>query len=248
MKIKIELNKFRKFLENAMLFRQNKPSIEPGVFIFGSEKVINKGIYLTSFGTYQEYKKEFFKEYNVPKDEVIAIPKSIPELLKWNFDKDLEIETNKSKLVIEGGSHMEPDLENAEPCRLPWNFTLTEYGLLPIFNFNHDPEWDKKTVDPQSVFEVDIKDLKLPPVGEYSFEYIDGELTLKVAQAQYSTPIKGSPIKKKNIRFSLDADYFNTIIANVEGKINLIFNSNMIVICENDEYSNKTYFLATNNE
>jgi hypothetical protein len=247
MKIIIEPKRFKSFLENAMMYKTNKPIIDPGVFLFEKDKVTTRGVYINSIGTYQEYQKSFFLSYE-SEEEIVAVPKLIPEILNWGFDTgNLEIETDKSRMFVKNKdekgnviSSMDESLGNSEIQEMPKNFSKfekTEYGLMP-----------NKIEKPESVFELSKKDLFLPPVKEYIFTYMDGKLTLSAKKGNFSKEVPGRSILKKDVKVIIDSEYFETILANVDDKINLIFDDDVLIVTENKKDYNKTFFMGVNNE
>jgi hypothetical protein len=258
MKLKIEPERFKKLLE-ALMIEKSKPLIEQPVLEFDETGVESKGTYSKVVGVYAKIPKSFFVEYD-SKKENIAFPSSFKERFGWGFkDTEVSIHTKNNTLYMEGKKdHFDTALETAEVKDLPWKMILTDDGYIPDFNFDEadrkaekekpgSGKW-KKGGKPKvySSFRLDPKELILPSSKEYHFEYIDGELTVKIVDGgNFSTKIPGTAVEKKDIKFALDADYLSGIVNNLEGEVLLIFDEIMTVFVEKRKDHTKTYFLAT---
>lgn len=248
MKMKIEPVRFQKLLEAVMIVKA-KPLVNPTVFEFDENGATNKGVFSTVMGVYAKISKSFFLEYE-SKKEVVAIPYLACERIGWGFkDAEISIHTKDTILNIDGKiDHYDTEIENLEMKKLPWDIIPTDDGYLPDFDFEHTKEWKKggKSVKPVSSFKIDAKELNLPSAKEYKFEYVDGELTVKISDGgNFSRKLTGKAIEKKDIKFALDGDYMNAIVSNLEGEILLVFDELMTLFVDKKKDCSKTYFLAT---
>jgi hypothetical protein len=260
MKLKIEPERIKKLLESLMV----KKWIDPVVLEFDETGITNRGCYSTAMGVYSKIEKKFFLEFETKK-EVIAFTSSFQERFGWGFtDPDgVSIYSKASTLHMEGKrDKFEMPLESTEAKKLPWTFVLTDDGYLPDYNFDAEDRKSEKSspgsgkfkkgsgkIKVYSSFKIDAKELALPPAKEYRFEYIDGELTVKiVGGGTFSRKLNGTAVEKRDIKFGLDSVLFSDIVSNLEGEILLVFDENMAIFAEKKKDCLKTYFLATNIE
>jgi len=259
MKLKIEPERIKKILEGLMV----KKWIDPVVLEFDETGITNRGRYSTVMGVYSRIEKKFFLDYETKK-ETITFTSAFLERFGWGFsDADIVIYTKANNLHMEGKrDKFEQPVETAETKNLPWQFVLTEDGYLPDYNFDpEDRDAEKKKpgsgkfkkgntkIKVYSSFKLDAKELSLPPAKEYRFEYIDGELTVKIVEGgTFSRKLNGTAVEKKDIKFGLDSELLGDIVSNLEGEILLVFDENMTVFVEKKKDCMKTYFLATNIE
>jgi hypothetical protein len=251
MKIKIEPNRFQKLLEALMIAKSSKPMIDPVVLEFDETGVTSRGVYSTAMGVYARLEKSFFLEYESKKENVV-VPSIFKDRLGWGFkEAEAEIHTKGDTLHADGKKdHFDTNTEALEPKKLPWEMILTDEGFLPDFNFEHEdnPKWKKGSgkVKVVSSFKLDAKELDFPSAKEYRFEYLDGELTVKVVDGgNYSSKVIGKAVDKKDIKFALDGEYLSSIVKNLDGEILWVFDRDISIFIEKKKDCKKTYFLAT---
>jgi len=249
MKIKIEPTRLKRCVDNAMISK-SKPTINPAVFIFEPEKVTNWGIVGGQIGTYQELKKNYFLEYECKEKEIVPISDAVNEKLKWGFDSaEMNVETKKDQITFKGTKDTyETTLENYEPIKMPWKFEYNKEigGFVPIFNFSHNPEWDKKTVELNSLLEVEKEELKLPQTAEYELIFDKSGLTVRIPEAgSFSRKISCNVLRDTPITVKVDTLNFTTITENLNDKVRIALTEDMIIFFEEKKDHNTTYFLAT---
>lgn len=248
MKFEIEPDRLKRYLAGTMICKGGKPSYDPGIIVFDGAKATTFGMYGVAYGTYQEHKKEFFLNYKCEEREVIPISEDINKKLGWGFNDDkITVETIGDEITFTGKKDkFKTTLENAEPNEKHWDFKETDIGFVPVFNYQHNPEWDKKTVDIRSVFEVEKEELKLPPSNEYELIFDSEGLTVRIPDGgDFNRKITGKVIQENPITVKVDAVFFSTIVENLNGKIKLALSEKMILFLESRKDYNATYFLGT---
>jgi len=221
-----------------MLYKGGSPLINPGVFTFYPEKVTYFGSHASNLGIYQEHPKDFFLEYQCKEKEIVPITQGINKKLSWGFDsEEITVETKEDKIIFKDNKDKyTPDLDIHEPELAPWEYTTNDIGLVPVYNYQNDPEWDKKTINLPSVFETDTKELKLPNASFYELIFSKDGLTTRI-DGDFSRKLTGDVINGKEIKVKIDAIYFSHIIENLEGKIRIALNEDIVLFLKDKHTS-----------
>jgi hypothetical protein len=238
------------------MINKTKPVIDPTVLVFLPDKVINFGIVGGNVGTFQEHKKNFFLEYECKEKEVVPISTAINDKLNWGFSNaETIVETEGDKIKFsDGKDKYETQMQNQKPQNPKVAFREFVYdkdigGHVPLFNYTQKPEWDKKSIDITSIFEVKKEELKLPQTNEYELIFDDSGLTVRIPEGGlFSRKIEGNVIRKEPISIRVDATHFNNIVDNVNGKVKLALTENLILFFEETKDHSSTFWLATNFE
>lgn len=256
MKIKIEPQRFKSLLAALMI---GKGRIDPIHLDFDANSVESQGIYSNTLGVSAKIDKSFFLEYE-SKKETIAIPSKFVERLGWGFsDEEIAVHTKGTDIFVKG-SKDSYDTTTETPAKkpLPWGFVVRDDGLFPDYNFDQKDrlsekdkpgsgKWKPGVYNVKSSFRVDVKELKLPSASEYLFEYIDGELKVKIVDGgNWCSTIRGTPVEKGDVKFPIDGEFFKEIVNHLDGEILLVFDEKMTTFIDKKPHCMKTYFLANN--
>jgi hypothetical protein len=238
MKIKIEPDLFKKLIEAGMIYH-NKPNIDPLVVQFKPEGIIIADTFKEVMVVHMVLDKKYFLEYEA-KDEVVAVPSVVLAQLGWSFLKDdkFYVSTKENKIFFEGKTeNYDTELEDMEPRKFPWPMKKNEDGyMLP-----------EPLKDIESGFKLDIRELELskPPADNYIFRIKNKKLTISTTEdVNWHRELNGQPVGDKDIELILDADYFNAIIANLDGEILFILTESLAIFAEKGTGYTKTLVLA----
>lgn len=215
MKLTVEPAKLLRLLENSLVNESSTPLLDKTTLTFTSEGVKAVESSLNVIIVALNFQKSYFTSLEVDeKGEKIVFAKSLLDMLSKAFhqDKPIEVQTQDGKLTVTGTSeHYEEELLVANPEDLSSIVQVDDkLGIVP------------KALNPAFQAKIDSAILRsLPKAGAYLFTSKDSTLKVIISDiGEYTktltlkeTPVTGA------ISILVDGDYFNHVIANLQGDI-----------------------------
>jgi len=242
MRIVIEPSRFRRLLENVLLYHGGA-DLDSALGEFSPKKVDFKDDNLEVIGLYGAYSKAFFLEYEAGEDEKIPFSKSLLEQMRLGFggdDKQMTVRADDAKIYLEGTKERyEEPLIEMEPSSFAEEFGFKVDKALGLVPGNLEAEiqvllkTEALTGLPKAkdyLFRSDGKDLEviIEDVGKYTRQI---------------TPSKVGVMKETELKF--EAGYFAKVANQFDGEVWLTLRENAAVFSQKSKDHMKTYVLSS---
>lgn len=238
MRISIEPARFRRMLENVLLYHGGV-ELDSNIGIFTPKKVEFRDMSLDVISVYAAYAKKFFLDYEEV-DEEVPLSKSLLEQMRQGFssDKQITVRTEANKVHLEGAKeHYDETLIEATVADIPIEFTVDKtLGLVPK-NLNADIQVLVKANELTG----------LPKAENYLFHCDGDKLSVVIEDVgKYTreiTPVKSVTMKEWEIKF--DAGYFMKVASQFSGDVWLTLRPDAAVLSQKLKDSMLTYMISS---
>jgi len=238
MKIVIEPARFKRLLENVLLYHGGA-ELDSALGIFGPSKVEFKSVGLEVIWSYAAYAKDFFLEYEAAEAEQVPLSKGLIEQMKYAFggDKQMTVRSEGERIHLEGAKeHYEEPMIDMGPEELPVKFVLDEkLGLVP----------EAMKAEIQVLVKADAL-TGLPKAKDYLF-VSDGEKLEVIIEdvGKYTRQITPSKVGMLNeSEFKFDAGYFGKVANQFTGEVWLTLREDAAVFSQKSKDHMITYLLS----
>lgn len=237
MKIVIEPARFKRLLENVLLYHGGA-ELDSALGAFGPSKVEFKSVGLEVIWSYAAYAKDFFLEY-VAGEEQVPLSKSLLEQMRYGFsgDKQMTVRSEGERIHLEGTKeHYEEPLIDMEPGEFPVKFVADKtLGLVP----------EGLKAEIQVLVKADAL-TGLPKAKDYLF-VSDGEKLEVIIEdvGKYTrqiTPSKAGVLNESEFKF--DAGYFEKVANQFTGEVWLTLREDAAVFSQKSKDHMLTYLLS----
>ncbi len=239
MKMKIEPNRFKRMLENVLLYHGGT-ELDANVGVFTDKGVSFKDISLEVVTVIAMYGKKYFMEYEIAEDGV-AFSKSLLAQMRDSFktDESITVFTEGEKIHLAGKKERyEESLTIIEQVELPWEVVNdATLGVVP------------KKLNPEIQVLIDPGVLRnLPKTGDYLFRS-DGEkleLIIEDEVGKYTKEItlsKKEKLEEFEVRF--ESSYFNKVLSQFTGEVWLSMNEVAAVFSQKTKDFMLTYIVGS---
>jgi hypothetical protein len=237
MKIVVEPSKFRRLLENVLIYHGDV-ELDTNVGTFTPTRAEFRDVSLEVVSVYAVYNREFFIDYDAS-GEQIPLSKSLLDQMKTGFssEKLMSVYTEKDKIHLEGETeHYEELLTKAVPSEFPISFTEDDIlGLVP------------KNLNAIVQLSAEAETLaSLPRAEEYLFR-CDGKKLEVVVEDVGKYTKKIVPIIEKSmgeLEVKFNAAYYVKVSSQFGGEVFLSLNKDAAVFSQKKDDCMLTYMLG----
>ena len=241
MRIVIEPNRFRRLLENVLLYHGGT-ELDSALGEFSPKKVEFKDDNLEVIWLYGAYSKDFFLEYEAGEDEKIPFSKSLLEQMKYGFsdDKQMTVRADGDKIYLEGAKERyEEPLIEMEPTNFTEEFGFKSDKTLGLIPGNLEAEI-------QVLMKAEVL-TGLPKAKDYLFRSDGKNLEVIIEDVgKYTrqiTPSKVGVMNETELKF--EAGYFAKVANQFDGEVWLTLRENAAVFSQKKKDCMQTYVLST---
>jgi hypothetical protein len=208
---------------------------------FNPDLVSVRDVSLEVVAVHHLFRPEYFIKYECPEPVKVVITKSLIDALGMGFKDDvIDFEVSDKVRIIGRTETYEEDLLKEEAPEFPIKMKVTPQGVIP------------ENFEPVVLATVDSDLLKeLPSADKYTF-ISDGK-QLKVSISDTGTYTRTLPTKPNptlgELKATFDGEHLSAIVHNLRNiPVNLLINSQVIVLAQISKEASTTYILSAMEE